>query len=286
MLSRHFSLLKTPRIIRTLTVLLACSLPLPGTLAIQIGDVPPDGIDSANRNMSASAQPAANQTVPVPDQTGSHRIASSHYGTHGMALFGGKQGLYASHLPMFHPPHDVQVVFRLHLQDAKQDAELRQRLARQSELWTLEPEKFDLQRLSPGHALPLRQFSARIVQGHFERDGKVQYAAQTVVVEQVLLYQPLSAERRPANMGHYLVIGKGKERFALKKIDRRPDFDWISVLHAPASLTLPAELLIPNQQKAGKLLAPDSKAWQKALHPWRGKAKIGRNLYFETGDLE
>ena len=264
-----------------------------------IGDVPiPDGkngtpgspppLDQATPTQSLFAPnpPIPKQPTSKPDQATANKAAISHFGTHGMALFGGKQGLYASHLPMFHPPHDVQVVFRLHLQEAKQDAELRQRLARHPELWTLEPEKFDLQRLSPGQGQPLRQFSARIVRGHFERDGKVQYEVQTVVVEQVLLYQPLSAEARPANMGHYMVVGKGKERFVLKKIDRRPDFDWISILHAPTNATLPAEFLIPNQQQAGKPLAPDIQAWQKALQPWRIKAKIGKNLYFETGDLE
>ena len=33
---------------------------------------------------------------------------------HGMLLFG-KENLYASHLPMFHAPHDYQVIFKLNL---------------------------------------------------------------------------------------------------------------------------------------------------------------------------
>lgn len=265
--------LPASRIFRALTMLLTCLLLSPGTIAIMIGDAPPKE-DKDGPHRSAADQEIGNKT------------AIGHFGTHGMALFGGQQGLYASHLPMFHPRHDVQVVFRLHLQDATRDAELRQRLARHPQLWTLEPEKFDLQRLAPGHPQPLRQFSAKIVQGHFERDGTLQYEAQTVVVEQILLYHALAPELKQARMGQYMVIGRGKEHFVLKQIDRRPDFDWISVLHAPENTRLPAQFRIPNRQHAGKLLAPDANAWHKALQPWRGRAKIGKNLYFETGDLE
>lgn len=35
------------------------------------------------------------------------------HGTHGMALFGGKDALYTSHLPMFHAPHDYQLVLQV-----------------------------------------------------------------------------------------------------------------------------------------------------------------------------
>ncbi|WP_373990514.1 hypothetical protein [Duganella sp. BuS-21] len=44
------------------------------------------------------------------------------HGEHGMVLFGGKKGLYASHLPMFHAPHDYQVILQLHVADAATDA--------------------------------------------------------------------------------------------------------------------------------------------------------------------
>lgn len=91
--------------------------------------------------------------VPAPTLA-----AGPTYGEHGMALFGGKDGLYASHLPMFHAPHDYQVVLQLHVADARLDAALKRRLDGKTALWTVAPEKFDLDRLSPGATVPLRQF--------------------------------------------------------------------------------------------------------------------------------
>jgi hypothetical protein len=70
------------------------------------------------------------------------------YGEHGMALFGGKEGLYASHLPMFHAPHDYQVIL-VHVADPATDAALRKRLDGKTALWTIAPEKFELSRLAP-----------------------------------------------------------------------------------------------------------------------------------------
>lgn len=254
------------RLTAILALLLLLLLPLPGSaLHIQIGDYPAP----ADKD-----EPA----IPAPP--------ASHMGSHGMALFGGKDSLYASHLPMFHAPHDVQVIVRLHLQDAKKDGALRRQLAKHPQLWTLDPEKFDLQRLQPGHSQPLTQFTANFVQGHFERGGKLRYAAQTVVIDQVLLYHLLTPGFKQADLGRYLVIGSGSEHFVVKHIDRRPDFDIIRVLDAPANAALPEEILLPNGQNPRTMRAPDAKAWQAALKPFGSKLRIGKTLYFETGDLQ
>ena len=48
--------------------------------------------------------------------------ANATDGVHGMALFGGKDGRYAAHLPMFHAPHDYQVLLPIRLADKAKDA--------------------------------------------------------------------------------------------------------------------------------------------------------------------
>jgi hypothetical protein len=150
-------------------------------------------------------------------------------GTHGMAVFGGLDGLYASHLPMFHTPHDFQVVLKFHLQDAAVDAALRLALSQQATLWTLEPERFDLLKLS-AQVQPLTHFQARIVQGHFERGGSEKWREQAVVVDSVLIFRTLSATQRTRSAGKYYLIGTPAEAFMIKEIDRRPDFDVIVAL--------------------------------------------------------
>lgn len=240
---------------------------------------------------SLAAEPADATAKPASQPVG--------YGSHGMAVFGGRDGLYASHLPMFHAPHDTQVLLRFHLADAKVDASLRARLALRPQLWTLDPEHFDLHRLQPGHEQPLKQFNARFVQGHFERGGVERFAGQTVVVDEVLLFKPL--DFKPAgdakaahSAGSYLLMGVGREFFAVKEIDRRPDFDAIVAMkplpHAKLSRvdggaprTLVRRFVLPTDD----LKEPAAASLQTALQAQGGGTlKVGKTLYFETDDLK
>ena len=195
------------------------------------------------------------------------------YGGHGMAVFGGREGLYASHLPMFHSPHDSQVVLRFHLAGKQADRSLRETLAGQPRLWTFDPEPFDLLRLAPGHANPLRDFQARFYEGHFERGGRAQDSDQRVVVDEVLVFRRLDPAERQGSVGHYKLVGAGAERFAFKLIDRRPDFDHIVRLVDPAAR--PAGIDVPLHQ-----VANPGAALREAF-----RAKSLVEIYFETGDL-
>jgi hypothetical protein len=210
---------------------------------------------------------------------------SSRWGLHGMAVFGGNEGLYASHLPMFHSPHDVQLVFRFHLQDAAINTALRNELANKPALWTLEPEKFDLNRFAPWSAEPLKQFTARFVQGHFERGGTERHVRQTVVIDDVIMFRRLLPASRVDSKGHYHVVGKGRERFLVKEIDRHPDFDIIVALaplsnenqRVPAFFTMPTrDLGMPSAGVLSKLIA-------NHLGRSAGRHTV---LYFETDDLK
>ncbi len=218
------------------------------------------------------------------------------YGSHGMAVFGGRDGLYASHLPMFHAPHDTQVLLRFHLADRRVDASLRARLALRPQLWTLDPEHFDLHRLQPGHAQPLKQFTARFVQGHFERGGVQRFAQQTVVVDEVLFFKPLVYKPSTDGVvapsaGRYLLLGSGREFFAVKEIDRRPDFDTIWAMKplplsprpVGAHITTIQTFVLPTND----LQEPKRAALQAALQDQAGATlKVGKSLYFETEDLK
>lgn len=198
--------------------------------------------------------------------------AETAVGGHGMAVFGGREGLYASHLPMFHAPHDSQVVFRFHLADAGADRALRETLAREPRLWTFDPEPFDLLRLAPGHAQPLRAFKARFFDGHFERGGKPQPAEQRVLVDDVLLFRRLDSAMRESAVGRYRLVGQGEEWFAFKEIDRRPDFDHIVRLSSPAGMDR-ADVHLQGLQRPNDALLRAFKA--------RGLTEI----HFETDDL-
>ena len=205
--------------------------------------------------------------------------ADATYGEHGMALFGGQQGLYASHLPMFHAPHDYQVILQVHVADPATDAALRRRLDGKTALWTIAPEKFELSRLAQASAAPLRQFKADLVQGHFEQGGKTQFAAATIVVDKVLMFRQLSPAQKTSSDASYVQIGSGSQRYLVKQIDSRPDFDHIVSYAAAAGASTAAITL--NKQS---LEQPQAAALAAALHV--PASAIRGTVYFYTDDLK
>jgi hypothetical protein len=223
---------------------------------------------------AAAATAALTALAAVPSAS----AAGPTYGEHGMVLFGGKEGLYASHLPMFHAPHNYQVVLQIHLADAALDAALKRRLDGKTTLWTVAPEKFDLDRLAPDAPAPLQHFKADLVLGHFEQGGKIQMRNAKVVIDKVLLFNMLSSANKMANKATYVQIGNGEQRFLIKEIDSRPDLDHIvsyrAASHAPyAPVTI---------AKHG-LAEPDAKALAAALQA--APSAILGTVYFYTDDL-
>lgn len=203
--------------------------------------------------------------------------ANATFGQHGMALFGGTDGLYAAHLPMFHAPHDYQVVLKIRLADRKQNAVLRRRLGASHQLWTLAPEKFEIDRLAPGAAAPLAAFSADLVLGHFEQGGKTEFAGARVLVEQVLLYRQLSHARRTSASARYLQVGAGTQRFLVKEVDSRPDFDHIVAIAVPPR-TPESAVVVPITG----LERPADALLQRALPG----ARVTGTIYYSTDDLK
>ncbi len=203
--------------------------------------------------------------------------AGPTYGMHGMALFGGKPGLYAAHLPMFHAPHDFQVILQVRLADKAQDAALRARIDGGTALWSVAPEKFELARLARGSANPLSSFGADLVEGHFERGGKTQFANATVIVEKVLFFKRLDPRQSGRKTARYLQVGSGQRRFLVKEVDSRPDFDHIVAI-AASPQTGRGDVLV---EKQGLTETPAAKL-ARALP---GIDIIG-SVYFDTADLK
>lgn len=203
--------------------------------------------------------------------------AGPTYGMHGMALFGGKQGLYASHLPMFHAPHDFQVILQVRLADKAQDAALRARIDGGTALWSVAPEKFELARLAKGSANPLSSFMADLVEGHFERGGKTQFAKATVLVEKVLFFKRLDPRQAGRKTARYLQVGSGPRRFLVKEVDSRPDFDHIVAI-AASPQTGRGDVSV---EKLGLTETPAA-----ALARMLPGIEVIGSVYFDTADLK
>jgi hypothetical protein len=157
---------------------------------------------------------------------------------HGMLLFG-NQVAYASHLPMFHAPHDYQLLLKLSFNDLPggntmatyQDAK-----KSTPEYFTLVPEVMDLSQVISGAKTTFR---ASIYQGHFERGGQKLGPVQ-VQVQKILFSARLKAQTGStpaAAENKYFVFGGNGEYFATHLIQGRPNFDATVSVGRPYQLS-------------------------------------------------
>ena len=218
------------------------------------------------------------QQLPAAPDAGTHglHVAAApavRMGTHGMVLFGKGAQLYASHIPMFHPPHDVQLLLQVELPEAV-------RRDFSDGLYTLEPERFDLSALMAGK---LTQFRATVYQGNFEGGGKPLLRGVTVRVQRVLHGVPLKGDAQALSQLRYLVVGEGRDAFLVHALSRAPDFDH--VLRARFERPLPKgvhvlELPRPNTPEA-KLSAGAVKDAKLAGKPVR--LQVAQELSYLKG---
>ena len=207
-------------------------------------------------------------------------------GEHGMLLFGGGDGLFLSHLPMFHRPHDTQVVLQVHLANRQHEDELRRELAVRPAVWTIVPERFELDRLAPKAKHPIRRFHADIVSGHFERGGKTVYTGDEIIIDRVVFDHRLAPTSGPGTMLKYRVVDAGpgvQEHFLVHWIATRPDADHVLRVMTPPDTRLPRQLELVR----GDSLGAEPQALEAALHQAGAEhAHVDQSIYLETGDLE
>src|SRR6267154_647036 len=104
---------------------------------------------------------------------------------HGMVIFGHHK-LYGSHLPLFHAPHDYQIILELEL--SKEDAQrfmADQRQHPEITTYTIEPEKFMLEEMVASSG----SFKANLYRGHFERGGVKIFDSLKVKIASVIYFK-------------------------------------------------------------------------------------------------
>lgn len=209
--------------------------------------------------------------------------AAGAVGVHGMALVGAGGRLYVSHLPMFHAPHDAQVVLEVEIAAPAEAARLAAELSATTQLWTIEPERFDLDALAPGRANPISGFRAHIYAGHFERGGVRRYSDVDVRIREVIHYRKLQAgDALPAVIA-YVPLGSNADRqLAFKPIAGRGDVDHIVAIEGCRYSTgARLEVRRPSNHEPMDW----NRAVSTALRTVCDTARVS-TLYFETGDLK
>lgn len=195
---------------------------------------------------------------------------------HGMAVVGTKH-IYLSHLPMFHSPHDYQVLLEVQLDPASQAEYAKAKTASADELITIVPEAFVL----PEMIAHPRPFKADLFKGHFERGGIVFIENATVTITKVIYFKKFLATDTAPATSHYILFGNAEEQFLAHQITAKPDFDQL------------LKVTIPNALKTsfGKTLEFANHANDKALDTGEqistadGTIEVQSSLYLEFGDL-
>ncbi|MEK2645416.1 hypothetical protein [Bdellovibrio sp. BCCA] len=194
---------------------------------------------------------------------------------HGMLLFGRSQ-IYLSHLPMFHTPHDYQVILQATLSREGLYAYQKSVNSSDETVYTLVPEAFSLPEML-SRPVP---FKAQIYKGHFERGGVL--IADNVKVEiKILYFKKFSGAEIKPSVGTYILFGNSQEQFLAHSITAAPDFDQILKVKTNAQDV--AVVSFKNLGNTEPLQA--HQALEMTLGETVWPIEIESSLYTEFGDL-
>lgn len=146
----------------------------------------------------------------------------SYQGSHGMVLFAAKDSLLVSHLPLYRPPHDYQLIYEIKLPEA----EAKQVLAKLKQIkqLTLLPEDFDLRKMINATGFTV---TSDIYQGHFERGGERWLTGVKTTFKRQLYKRQLPAADTSADNGYYSAFKHQGLNFMLHQIGSAPSYDHI-----------------------------------------------------------
>lgn len=170
-----------------------------------------------------------------------HIYAQSHHvagpqdkpSTHGMLIFGTEK-IYASHLPLFHSPHNYQILLELQLDDKSTELYSADQLANpQSVTYTVEPEKFVL----PDKIISRGNFNARLYRGHFERGGIKIADSVSIKIVSVIYFRELNTKDQKNETTDFILFGNSKEQYAAHFITNAPDFEQVIQVDAAKLLS-------------------------------------------------
>ncbi len=159
--------------------------------------------------------PAGSPAAKADEQNENGRI-----GSHGMVLFGDKSGrAYLSHIPVFGPPHDVQLLLEIKL--VAPAASLPATFSDRP--YTFLPDRLSLDALRLG---TLKSISGKVFLGNFEQGGTVVASGVKADVTKVIHQHELKAtDTQTAST--YFLLGTPSSTFAVHRIAGSPSFDQV-----------------------------------------------------------
>tara|TARA_B100001063_G_scaffold245587_1_gene281700 strand:+ start:140 stop:811 length:672 start_codon:yes stop_codon:yes gene_type:complete len=166
---------------------------------------------------------AAHANTP---QHNSHKT-QSYNGFHGMALILAGDKVLASHMPLYAPPHNYQIVYEVITSDThlKTIKNILNKAADEQEKITILPTKFDLNLLINKKTPTL---NVTVFNGHFERGGNALFTTK------LTFKNPLYVEKITTNQAQKNVFALIKlteqQGLVIHKIQSKPSYDSLSLV--------------------------------------------------------
>jgi hypothetical protein len=221
--------------------------------------------------------------------------STAHHGpgdrpaVHGMLLFGERR-VYLSHLPLFHAPHDYQLILAADLEGGAdplgpRSRYLDDRRRTQTAVYTFVPERFRLPDLAFQRKAGAFRFRGEVVRGHFERGG-TEIDRDVRVTPRVIFAEKLAPEGKVSS-DSWLLFGTRDEAYVAHLVAGPPDFDQILAVDAPSEVR-DSDLARGVRLTAGIAGRPLSvnAAVSATLSDGRTTSlKVRNQIYLETNDL-
>lgn len=204
--------------------------------------------------------------------------------THGMLIFG-KNKIYAYHLPMFHSPHNYQIILELELDETAKSLFIEDQKSNPEYIsYTIEPETFVLpQMIAKGNS-----FMVDLYRGHFERGGKKIASKIKVVIKEVLFYNKFKSDEKRSALSSFILFGNDKEQFMAHLLTNKPDFDQIIEVKTSIDTILKGKnnVVIDTDLTENSVLGVSGNEIEIMLNKEKYPIVLLRQLYLEFGDLK
>jgi len=218
-----------------------------------------------------------------------------------MAVVGDRR-IYLSHLPMFMPPHNAQVILEATFtKDGKgvDDVYFADRAANRSiRFYTLTPEDFVLRELFEGMPPPRTHFKATVFRGHLEKGGTPidLLTDVSVRIKRVVHAHSFDGMDKLPTLTHIL-FGSEDDLLLAHFVSKAPDFDQILSVAAAGGVPtadelrhgLTAEVLERANQAKSRLQPGETVAARchvTGAHQFLNvNLSVRAELYFEEGEL-
>lgn len=175
-------------------------------------------------------------------QQNTHNTHKSHsyVGFHGMALILAGDKVLASHMPLYAPPHDYQIVYEVTTDEITNDdthlkiksatqletiKNILKKAANKQEQITILPTKFDLNLLI-NKKTPI--LNVTVFNGHFERGGNALFS--TKLTFEKPLYVKKLAITKPKKAEFDLIKISATQGLVIHKIQSKPSYDSLSLV--------------------------------------------------------